>query len=226
MPDTSYPAPDIRPGAAPQLDVPTVGFDDQGNLYPIYYAMTEMIVRWLRYHFSAATRIEYPSLTDRVWTTDQERSPIQITSLAEWKPTNANQRPAILIDRQEQEKDMNVRSIGDQLHGIKPGAYQHFVNGQHVVHCLGGREGEAETLAAEVWRELVRFAPVARERLCLWRFLPVRVGKRTQLDEHKEVYTVPVICIYSYSEAWKIRPLDEDEINQVRVGFTAPPNSV
>lgn len=213
-----YSVPSIRPGAAPTLDVVQAGLTATPTAAPVYVRLTEVLVSWLRWHFSAASRIEYPNLVGRVYTpANKESSPIVITSLAEWTPQTANKRPSVLVDRLDQERDMQTRGIGDQFQGVAPGNYQHFMIGQHVVHCIGGREGEAEYLAAEVWRDLSRFAPVARERLCLYRFLPMKIGKRVQLDEHKETYTVPVPMIYGYGEAWGVHALDEEEINAIRL---------
>jgi len=208
----------IRPGAAPTFDPVTTGIDARGCIQPAYLQITDSLVSWLRYHFSLASRIEYPALVDRVYLpNDREKSPIQISSLAEWNPKNAGQRPAVLVDRLEQDKDMQNRPIGEAFQGITPGYYGNFMLGQHVIHCLGGREGEAELLAAEVFRDVDRFAPIARQRLNLLRFTCVKVGKRRQMEESREHYSVPVICVYGYQNAWKITPLDEAEITTIRV---------
>ncbi len=199
MPETTdFDLDPIRPDAAPQLNAATVGVESQKLAQPIYVRMTEVLVRWLRFHFSVATRIEYPNLVERVWV-DSPNTPIVIASLAEWKPTNADQRPVILVDRMDQDRDLPHRGIGDQYQGVRQDAYSFITVGQHVVHCFGGREGEAEYLAAEVWRELVRFAPLMRDRLCLLRLLPYKIGKRVQLsDDHKETYNIPIVIMYGY----------------------------
>ena len=218
--DTTYDVLPIRTGAAPTLSIEGARLQVNPQYTPVSIRMTGAIVNWLRWHFGAASRIEFPVLVDRVWTANDETSRITIASLAEWKPVVSDHRPALLVDRLDQNKDMNLRGIGDQLQGIKPGTYCHYLQGSHVVHAIGGREGEAEFLAHEVWRELVRFGPVARRALCLERFLAFNMGKRVQLsDDHKETYTVPVVSTYGYQEAWKVRPLDEEEINQVTTIF-------
>jgi len=222
MPDVNYDADPIRPGAAPTLSITGAGLGDLAAQQPMCVRMTDALVSWLRYHFSAVSRIEYPNLTSRVYNDNQEVTQIVIDSLAAWKPQRSGNRPAILVDRLDQEKDMAHRVIGDQFQGVKEGFFWHLMQGAHVVHCIGGREGEAEILASEVWRELVRFGPVARQALCLMRFLPVKWGKRVQLDEYKEHYSVPVVCTYTYEETWRIRPLDEAEITGIALGLTVP----
>lgn len=207
----------IRTGAAPTLDVPGAGLNTSRNLIqPAWFRMTEALVKVLRFHFSSATRIEHPDLTARVWTA-AESSPIFISSLAEFAPTSGQQRPSVLVDRLDQELDTSKRAIGDQFQGGQPGQYAHLVVGRHVVHCLGGREGEAEILAFEVWRDLVRWSPILTTRLCLLRLLPTKVGKRVQLSgEHQEHYTVPIELTYGYMEQWRVYPTDEAEITAIR----------
>lgn len=211
-----YDAPPIRPGAAPILDTGEVRFTTFAATQPIWLRITDALLRWLRFHFGAASRIEYPNLVDRVWT-DNESSKIVIASLAEWRPTQTDERPALLVDRLDQETDMNTRPIGPQYQGVRQGYFTDFMIGRHVVHCLGGREGEAEYLASEVWRELKRFAPIAREYLCLYRFLPERIMKRRQLsDEHREHYACSIPVFYGYQEAWRLHPNPEVSVTQIQ----------
>lgn len=208
-----------RPGAAPELDLPAAGIVPRPSQGPQWDFLTAVTVRWLRYHFGAVTRIENPQLIGYVWTA-AESSPIMITSLAEWKPETSNQRPAILVDRLEQNRDMTTRAIGDQYQGVRPGHYYARFLGAHVVHVLGGREGETDFLAKEVWRELVRMSPVVGPRLCLDRLLPMSVGKRQELGEHKQTFTVPILMTYGYAEAWRLYPTDEEAINAINTVLT------
>lgn len=210
----------IRAAASPTLDVVSAGLRTGSDVQPAWIRLTEGFVKVLRWHFADASRIEFPVLVDRVWVADNERSPIVITSLAHWNPTQSAERPAILVDRLDQSKDLQNRGIGDALMGIRPGGYAHFMNGQHVVHCLGGREGEAEYLACEVFREFTRFGRVIAEALCLNKLLTTTVGKRVQLsNEAKEHYSIPVTLFYHYSEAWAVRPTDEEEVMGIKTLF-------
>lgn len=223
MPAPNYAVPPVRPGADPVLDVNQAGLTAKPTLQPAYLKVTDALTAWMRWHFGAASRIEFPDLVGRLWNGTPEASTIWIGSLATWNPQKSGERPALLVDRLEQQLDLSKRGINDQLQGGPPFSFYCYMTGQHVVHCLGGREGEAELLAAEVWRELRRYAHVARDALCLVRFLPVSPGKRTQLsDEHKAVYTVPVVVQYGYAESWQAVPRDEAEIRQI---ITVPPAS-
>lgn len=216
-PIDAYDADPVRVGAAPALNVVSAGLVALSTIQPIWSRITEALVRWLRYHFAAAARIEHPDLVNRVWTTDRERAPILITSLAEFAPNESNKRPALLIDRFDQELDLSKRPIGGQHMGQRPDNYWQLMMGQHVVYCVGAREGEAETLAWEVWRDLTRFAKIAARALCLLRFQPVKIGRRTQLPEFDQTYAVPVICMYGYEEMWRTFPTDELGIDAIRV---------
>lgn len=213
---SDFDEPPIRPGAAPTLDTTAVGFAAVAASQPIWMRMTEVLVRWLRYHFSAASRIEYPFLVNRVWV-DNETSPIMIDSLARWNPNQSQERPAILVDRLNQETDVQHRVLGEQYQGIRPGNYTGYMVGHHVVHCLGGRDGETEYLASEVWREIKRFGHIARQYLCLARFLPEQILKRKQLsDEHREHYATSIVLSYNYTESFRTYNVAEAEITQIQ----------
>jgi hypothetical protein len=212
-----YDAPPIRPGAEPTLDTGAVRFTDEAGLQPTWIRMTSVLVRWIRHHFSAASRVEFPNLAGRVWTSDPDTTEIVITSLAEWNPRRSGNRPSVLVDRLDQSPDLSKRPIGPQWHGVRNEYYYtHFVNGQHVVHVLGGREGEAEFLAAELWRELIKFSPVVQKYLCLHRFQVLQLTKRQQLsDEHKEHYACSLPCFYYYEENWAVKPLSAREVTSI-----------
>lgn len=212
-----YDAPPIRPGAEPTLDVGAVRFAAETAIQPIWIRMTPVLVRWLRHHFSAESRIEFANLIGRVWTGNVETTGIVITSLAEWKPDMSGERPSILVDRLDQVEDLAKRPIGMQFQGVRPGHFMSFMQGQHVIHCLGGREGEAEFLACEVWREMKRFAPKVQKYLCLYRFQPERIMKRRQLeDEVKEHYVTSVPVSYYYDESWRLYDTDETEVTNIQ----------
>lgn len=211
----------FRPGAAPVLDLAAAGITPRPNQQPQWHLLTPALVRLLQQHFSVATRIEDPNLVDYVWT-DTESSPIVISSLANWKPDSTNARPALLVDRLEQSRDMSKRAIGDRYQGVRPGHHSFMMQGAHVVHVLGGRDGEADSLAREVWRDIARFAPILGPKLCLLRLLPMQIGKRVQLDEHKQTYTVPVPIQYGYFEAYRLFPTDEAAVTAIVTTLTTP----
>ncbi len=217
-PTDQYLAQPLRPGAAPTLSVSAAGLVAAGQQQPVYLQMTRVLLSVLRLHFSSAANIEFADLVPRIWTSAQS-SPVVIASLAEWRPEQSSQRPALLVDRLDQTPDLARRILGQQLQGGTPGNYFQYMEGRHVVHCLGGKEGEAELLAAEVFRELFRFGPVIQKFMCLTRFQAERAGKRRQLgDEYRaEHYTVPVPVYYHYGESWRVKPVDEAEINTVFV---------
>lgn len=207
----------IRPGVSPVLSTSTAGLVCRPDHQPVWTYMTSSLVKWMRYHFSSASRIEFPDLVGRVWTSDPETSPIKIASLAEWTPLATDQRPAILIDRLDQDLDQSRAGIGERMMGGPPGLHAHFLAGAHVIHCLGGREGEAEILAAEVYRECSRYAHVVRESMGLIRFRASKVARRAQIPdtEGKQHYTTPILLNYYYEESWKTSREDEEEVTAI-----------
>lgn len=216
MAGPNYDAPPIRPGAEVTLDAAAVRFTEESTWQPVWIRMTPVLVRWLRHHFSVASRIEFPNLTERVWTNDPATTGIVITSLAEWNPRQSGQRPTILVDRLDQQEDLSKRPIGMQFQGIRKDYFMSFMQGQHVIHCLGGREGEAEFLADEVWREMKRFSPRIQPYLCLYRFQPLSITKRRQLsDEYKEHFVTSVPIMYYYDESWRLYNVGESEVTNI-----------
>jgi len=215
---TTYDATSYRPGSNPTFQGSTAGLDPTLSQQPVWHLMTRFLVGVLRQHFGTQAAIEDPAMFNRVWT-NAPSSPITIASLAEWKPQDTQQRPAIYVDRLEQTVDMSKRSVGNQLHGLMPAFYNTIFDGSHVVHCLGGREGEAELLAHEVWRQLHEFAPQIQKELCLLRFLPVKVGKRVQFQSTTEQYSVPIEIIYGYQETWRIKNLSESQLNAIKLNI-------
>lgn len=218
---SQYDVDPVRPTTDPTFDVTASGLRDFTTTQPIWERITAALAIVLRQHFSLASRIEHVDLVDRIWNSNDELAKIQIDSLAKWKPTTAGARPAVLIDRLDQDRDLANRAIGNQYQGVRAGHFAAFSVGQHVCHCLGGREGEVEILAWEVYRNLSRYAHVIRDALCLLRFETVKIGKRVQLsEEHKEHYTVPVLVMYAYQEAWRTYPTDESEITAIRASVS------
>lgn len=181
--------------------------------------ITEALLKWLRHHFSDASRIELPNLRSRVYV-DNENTPITIASLAEWRPTNSDQRPAILVNREAQQPVPGLRGIDNRLMGgcglgNTVTAYTQYWSGTHVVYCYGGREGEGEELAVEVVRELAGFQSLARLILCLEKLQVSGVGKRVQLPEFKETWLIPVVLEYGYALKWRIGSLDTAAVTAI-----------
>jgi hypothetical protein len=213
-----------RPGAMATLDLNAIGATGPSTLPPPL-RLDEVLLRWMRYHFAAASRITLEPLSGKVWT-DTPDSPILIQSLAEYSPDVAQGRPAVLVAMLEQTPDPN-RPIDDRrMGGCGPGAaelvYHQFHVGKHVLHCIGGKEGEANLLAFEVYREIVSFGPVVRPRLCLHRLVGLGIAPRTKLEEHQETWTVPVGLGYGYCWSSRVFPLDTPDLAGVETVITPP----
>lgn len=163
--------------------------------------VSKALVQWCRFHFSNADLIKRDCLKGYIWI-DSNATPINIGTLAEYKPASDGTRPSVLVERADQQlqsaaSTIGLRTLGGTQHiGSVPTVYP--VQGNHVVFCIGGREREADELAAEVLEESIAYCSIVAERLHLRRFRPVGVGARQQLKDHKETWAVPVYFSYDY----------------------------
>jgi hypothetical protein len=186
------------------------------------HLMTGFLRQHLIAHFSQPDQIEHPNLREYLWRAEIERSKILIESLTQWKPENAGTRPAILIRRNAWQNQR--MGIGDYLQGATVieghDRYSTLMQGSHTIFCLTTTPGECETLAAEVYRELLQFGPVIRETLSLMRFVLTEVGQMKPVLEAREHYATPVTVSYAHTEDWIIRRhapvLDHIELSEFR----------
>lgn len=207
-----------RPGHLATLQVSAVTSGLLDHDWPPL-KMTKAMLNWMRYHFGETSRIAHPDLKDRVWV-DNESTPILIQSLAEYSPNVANLRPAILVDRLEQKpyaRTLDTRRIGGCGYGTAEKQYQQHWIGQHVLYCVGGREGEAELLAGEVFKEIFGFCKVLRVPLCLEKFDVLPVPKRTKIEEFKETWSTPVGIEYGYVMSSRAYELDVAQLAKVNL---------
>ncbi len=194
-------------GISPQF----VG-DSTPSLYsygPRPYVLTGALVQHFRQHFSDPFCIEEPSLRASLWKPD-EATGIVIESITRWDPKAAMKRPAIVIRRGPVQ--FVRRGIGDLCMGFIVGddgidRYAAFMAGWHSIFCLGNEAGEAERLAAEVYREVLQFGPVLRGCLRLHRLGITELGEVHRLpQEAAGGYAAPVTIAYAYEESWEIVP--------------------
>lgn len=166
------------------------------------------LLLWLRYRFGAPERITRPALRTAIWT-PEPGSPLVIATLAEYDPARDGTRPALLVERSDQDLDLRPLSIGMQRHGAQPNSIVAPLVGQHVIFCLGGREGEADAYAAEIFVDLVAFCNIVASRLGFRRLRPYKVGTRRKLEEYKEIWAVPIFIQYEYDYTTDVRPAAE-----------------
>lgn len=186
--------------------------------------VTKSLVLWCQFHFSNANLITRQCLKGYVWV-DDNSSPINIGTLAEYQPAKDGGRPTLLIERGEQQLQSNAATIGLQYHGLNSNLgvkqYNFPCTGQHVIFCVGGREGEADELAAEVLNESIAYCGIVGERLNLRRFRPVGIAQRQQLQDHKETWAVPVHYLYEYDITAQVQPT---HVGQLRDAYLSIAN--
>jgi hypothetical protein len=194
-----------------------------GSVYR-YNQLTGIMLTWLSQHFSKTERILESGLKERVWDPDFELSKIQILPVEEWKPQTTDQRPSILVKRNEQ-KFIRFGIDNRLMGGSGPFATRRIhvaaLQGSHTVFCIAGEGGEAEQLAAEVSQELMKFAPIVREWLAMLRVELVSVGKLSKLEESSENFVVTVDIAYAYDQQWELTALDEPMIKEIKMILSA-----
>lgn len=215
---------DYRPGAYPTLDLSAIGAAGPSTTHPAV-RMDEVALKWMRYHFGDASRIVDPQLTGKVWR-DEDATPILIKSLAEFDQEAANGRPAVLIEMADQMPDttrsIDHRRVGGCGTGNGVYAYGQLWVGSHTFHCVGGREGEAKSLAFEVYKDLLGFSRVVGPALCLVRLEVMGVGRRRKLEEFQETWAYPVGLRYAYWQSWVLEQPDAVALGKVRTSTGSP----
>lgn len=179
---------------------------------------TGLLQLWLTQHFSDPNNIVERGVKNRIWTEDPETSRIQILPVSDWKPNTTEQRPALLLKRQELKFvrygiDNRLMGGGPQFSSRR--YYAGGLQGSHTVFCVAGEGGEAEELGAEVMHELLKFAPVVRSWLNLQRVEFVGIGELAKLEEASENFVVPVNIAYAFLQEWELLSLDDPALVKI-----------
>ena len=170
------------------------------------HIMTGFFREWLTFHFSAATYIEHPELRGLLWSQTMSQAKLQIESITRYKPQATEQRPSIII-RREDWSTLRLGIDNRMQGGFDLTGADHFailLQGAHTLFCLSRNAQEAELLASEVSREFLQFGEVIRQQLGLVRFEVAGTGKLGELEEARENYAAPVTVGYVVEEKWKV----------------------
>lgn len=169
--------------------------------------VTGMLVQELRDYFSQPDRLEQPNLRNYLWRSNLAPQTIMIEALTKWNPQKASARPAILVRR----NDWRVQRLGiaDRLMmPTTPDGWERYnvcMTGSHTIFCLARESGECESLAAEVFLQLLGFGPKLRENLDLLRFTVVDIGTQMPVLESREHFGVPITIAYAHNQVWTVR---------------------
>jgi len=169
--------------------------------------VTGMLVQEVRDLFSAPDRMEHANLREYLWRSRLDTSTIVVESTTRWDPNLTSNRPAILVRR----NDWQVQrlGIGDKMMmQTSLDGWERFsvlMCGSHTLFCLAREAGECETLATEVYLQLMQFGPKLRQTLDLTRFVVVQIGKVAPVLESREHFGVPITVAYAHNQSWTIR---------------------
>ncbi len=169
--------------------------------------LEDWLLQWLRQHFGSAANITFTDLKSKIWRPD-DTTGIYIESVGRWRPQLTEKRPGIVI------KDHGLQAmqlgIGNLLMGTSGArdVYSLLVTGSHSLFCIGGEYGEAKLLAAEVFREVMKFGILHVLKLGFQRLTPPQMGPVAKLEEARENFAAPISLGYSFWETWEIKPQD------------------
>lgn len=171
------------------------------------HLLTGMLVQELRDHFSQPDRIDQTNLRNYLWRSELTTKTLMIDSLTRWKPQETSARPAILVRRNAWQ--VNRLGIGDRMqHPTALDGWDRFsvmMSGSHTLFCLAREGAECETLATEVFLQLLEFGPILRDRLELLRFFVVEIGQMAPVLEAQEHFGVPITIAYAHNLSWTVR---------------------
>ena len=179
------------------------------------HVMTGLLRQLLISHFADPNNIEEPKLRKKLeasggWLPDENGlhdGGILIESITRWLPNESDNRPAILIKRNEWA--WKRIGIGDQAGvNVYEGSHQYsgLWEGSHTLYCLSLTGLEAELLTMEVIRFLQHFGPWIRDQMNLMRFMISGVGGVSEVQEVVQGYAVPVTVAYVAEESWALQP--------------------
>lgn len=179
------------------------------------HVMTGFLRQLLITHFSDPDNIDEPRIRKQLenagaWSPidgETNHDGIVVESITRWLPQAADNRPAVLIKRNDW--GWKRQGVGDLTQGNQytgSSTYSAFWQGSHTLFCLAQNGAEAEFLTTEVIRFLVRFAPAIRSELNLHRFTLESVGAVSEVEEVTKGYAVPVTVAYVSEESWTLQP--------------------
>ncbi len=206
---------------------PVTIYDKESSLNSIpidSQVITSYLLNLFRYKFADPRNHYQDTLrtTEYVWRPDDMTIPVQtktkgilIDAVHKYDPTDSQQRPAIIVAREQQELGPRM-SIGDRYQ--TPTNFVGDVNqnleatlgfNQHVFAMAGAhsiyaihREGAAcEILGIELWEYLIMYSHVIRQDIGFDEFRVAPLPKIGKLDEFQENWVIPIMVTYKYQKS-------------------------
>ena len=121
----------------PQIDLRP--FREQCTTDNKQLKLTGVLQLWLSLHFYNRNNIKEPGIKERVWNPDPEKSKIQILPLEYYQPTTTEQRPSLIIKRQELKFirfGIDNRLLGSGGPDVGRRFHVAGMQGSHTVFCV------------------------------------------------------------------------------------------
>jgi hypothetical protein len=191
------------------IEIDFTKLSDLCELMPRPLLITGILVQWMRQHFTDPKNIENPLLKHSIWSSELSETRIAIDSIFKWDPAHTEARPGIFVKRGPW-KVLRYGIDDRKMVGVNDARctreYNAMCQGSHTLFCIAGESGEVELLAAEIYRELMEFGPVARKLFGFLRFTVTDVGEPSILEEATENFVVPVVVSYGVQDVWTVCP--------------------
>jgi hypothetical protein len=167
-----------------------------------------VIAQLLVQHFSDASGIIYPELSNYIWTSDPVTRKIQILPVNKWEEVAAGKMPAVVYSDLGQ--TIQRLAIGDQFY-VRPSegyaeAFSRVCQGHHRLMCIGETDGSTGILASEVSRWFTEFAPMIVRSLPFLDFEVIQRDPPKAFNALGGRIGVALVLKYSYIWAWELAP--------------------
>lgn len=191
------------------------------------HIITRYLVNFCQWKFSRLENIQNPYLRreHKLWKPQDfqnrlVKSNILITTVYDYDPEDAQQRPAILIRRNATSTGRRL-SLGDKYqtpgnllgNGHDPnklatlGQNQQLVavQGSHSIFIVDTSGGAAEALGIEMWQTFSDYRTPIRKDLLLDTFGVEALRAVGKIREFKDTWGVPIVVTYSYQRNTLLR---------------------
>lgn len=193
------------------------------------YGETQLVVtgalrQFLIQHFADPRNILNPNLRKEVereggYKENDPTTALWIESLYKWEPGMTESRPALLIKDQAWEwQRVGISDLYREDPRTGRQTFHGFWRGAHTIFAISNDGAASRILATEVSKILLWYARRIADALEMHRFIPVRNGAVSALQESTENYVVPVDVAYDVGETWWTQ---EEAPRLKRIQFTA-----
>ena len=186
------------------------------------YMLTGFFVQWVRSLFKTPDNILNKMLKGYVWDDDPKSTKITIDPSFKDNPDDERRRPGIYIKRTS--VSQTTPGMQGGLHTLHTGDDGFFrgkhlssiLSGGHSFTCVGDTEAEAESIALEVFDNLLRYSAAIKEVGNLGVFWVETLSGTQHAPEGKDYWICSINTKWHYTYNWT---LDRDAPILKEIGY-------